>query len=1060
MKMGKKFRLLALSIIAFCLFCLQISECYAEKYAVLVSTEEVFRDDQAAHSEFWYDLFLLYETLIRQGYTHEHIYVLYAEGQDFISSYPRFRVGDSHPEWLDKISQVTDYNNHRESIENIFSWLKTGNDQEKIPKMTVDDDLFFWWLGHGREQDSGCPAAKFTIVNHDYGPGPPFDPKYEGVHHYLTSPVTDTEIRGYLDGLNYKTLCVFFPGCNSGGIIDEFEDQNTIVMTAAPCGEEAKSKQFAYLYDVWNNEFNYHLYCALNGSDPMGNPISGSAVKFSECDQILWGLGSILGEVFSYLQDNMEFSKPQLSDIGGLAAEYVIFNVDNEEPVQKCNASKFHAGNNIFVPANSCDGYDSYQLMQDFGKEYISMISWMDPRTGKWQSNYWFFGRLSGNPFPIEKGQVYRITMLKEKMVFDNPCLAEDFLYTLPADPDYSDKAQAQEAVDSAYLEEDVRRVLYRHIDDWLPDPVDQQSPEGTSVIETRNVQDIWQQRITAGIFGRLSKVMIHVAEPGSAKFFVNVGAPWQSDNHDFETVISAQETGWLSIDTHSANINLNPGDQFSIGIQGVPSPLQTPWKDNENGMLYKNYNWNYTMGYKFTPLKSGYITRLGGYFNGTKTVSLWDSGGKKLTSVPVTSSYNWSYADIAPVAVTAGQTYTVEAYLAGSGGCQRYWVQPTFPRTHGDVTIQGSCYAYGNTYPVGVASYYSMYGQVDIGFETGASLGVYRSDSSTYEGGELWSGPSSQHPEYDLAFQTFMLPGEQPSVQTPWSDHENGYLYKNYNWNYTMGYKFIPETDGYITKLGGYFNGTKTVSLWDPSGRKLTSAPVTSSYNWSYADIAPVAVTAGQTYTVAAYLAGSGGCQRYWVQPTFPRTHGDVTIRGSCYAYGNTYPVGVSSYYSMYGQVDIGFVSSPLQTPWKDNENGTSYTDLGWNYTMGYSFIPQVDGKITKIGGLFKGIKKITIWDDDQQKILVTTMSSDNNWRFVDILPLSLMAGKTYTIAAHLAGSGGSCRVLTEPLPKSYGDIEILGSRYVYGDGFPVGEYAWIMYGQVDIGFVADRFE
>ena len=51
--------------------------------------------------------------------------------------------------------------------------------------------------------------------------------------------------------------------------------------------------------------------------------------------------------------------------------------------------------------------------------------------------------------------------------------------------------------------------------------------------------------------------------------FFVNTGAPWQSDTHDFQTNLSLV-SGWNSVDVSSAGIPVSVGAQFTIGIQGL----------------------------------------------------------------------------------------------------------------------------------------------------------------------------------------------------------------------------------------------------------------------------------------------------------------------------------------------------------------------------------------------------------------------------------------------------------------------------------------------------------
>lgn len=83
-----------------------------------------------------------------------------------------------------------------------------------------------------------------------------------------------------------------------------------------------------------------------------------------------------------------------------------------------------------------------------------------------------------------------------------------------------------------------------------------------------------WQQEVRVGIAGQLTRVEIDINNPGSAFFFINVGSPWQTDANDFQATITASNTGTLSIDVSSANINLNVDDRFVIGIQGTDQGL------------------------------------------------------------------------------------------------------------------------------------------------------------------------------------------------------------------------------------------------------------------------------------------------------------------------------------------------------------------------------------------------------------------------------------------------------------------------------------------------------
>lgn len=149
---------------------------------------------------------------------------------------------------------------------------------------------------------------------------------------------------------------------------------------------------------------------------------------------------------------------------------------------------------------------------------------------------------------------------------------------------------------------------------------------------------------------------------------------------------------------------------------------------------------------------------------------------------------------------------------------------------------------------------------------------------------------------------------------QTPWGSNSGAPTGINNGWNYALGYHFTPSVGGVVTKLGGYFNGTKTVRLFNKtSGTQLAAAIVSSNNNWSYSTITPVAVVAGETYTVAAYLSGSDGSYKSLVSSNyFPNTYGNITIEGSTFAVTSSDPdtrPTNSALKIMYGQADIEFV-------------------------------------------------------------------------------------------------------------------------------------------------------
>ncbi|RJP30933.1 MAG: hypothetical protein C4547_16030 [Phycisphaerales bacterium] len=98
---------------------------------------------------------------------------------------------------------------------------------------------------------------------------------------------------------------------------------------------------------------------------------------------------------------------------------------------------------------------------------------------------------------------------------------------------------------------------------------LDQQSPVGNTGFNGSSDTLTWQQEVNVGIAGLLSRVEVNINNPGRADFFINVGPPWQTDPHDFSIILEANVRDWVSVDVSSANIQLDVGDRFVIGIKG-----------------------------------------------------------------------------------------------------------------------------------------------------------------------------------------------------------------------------------------------------------------------------------------------------------------------------------------------------------------------------------------------------------------------------------------------------------------------------------------------------------
>jgi hypothetical protein len=301
----------------------------------------------------------------------------------------------------------------------------------------------------------------------------------------------------------------------------------------------------------------------------------------------------------------------------------------------------------------------------------------------------------------------------------------------------------------------------------------------------------------------------------------------------------------------------------------GASGPMYQP----ADGVLNTDVSWNYNMGYGFTPNKALTVTSLGGFFNGTKSVYLYNrSTGAVVASATVTAANSWGYSTITPVTLSAGTPYSIAVYLAGSGGAYRSGVA-AMPRALADATIDGSCYRSASAAePCSSAMVESTnYGMADFKYAAGGG-------------------------------------GTNPLYQPA-----DGNLNTDVSWNYNMGYGFTPNKTITVSSLGGFFNGTKTVRLYNRStGAVLASAAVTSANFWAYTAITPVTLAAGTPYSVSVYLSGSGGAYRSGLS-SMPTSLADATINGTCYRSASTAEPCASSGLqggTNYGMADIKYTT------------------------------------------------------------------------------------------------------------------------------------------------------
>lgn len=117
------------------------------------------------------------------------------------------------------------------------------------------------------------------------------------------------------------------------------------------------------------------------------------------------------------------------------------------------------------------------------------------------------------------------------------------------------------------------------------------------------------------------------------------------------------------------------------------PNPETTPVASITGGQLTHNWPRTSADGYHFTPLAPGEITALGGHFQGTSRVRLFDrKTGAVLAEATVTSGNTWRFIDLpVPVRVESGRQYTVAAYLSGGSSTRP---DMRFPKIIGSIRI------------------------------------------------------------------------------------------------------------------------------------------------------------------------------------------------------------------------------------------------------------------------------------------------------------------------------------------------------------------------------------
>jgi hypothetical protein len=263
------------------LFVVLSSGC-AQKYAVLVSANEVTYDDISYHSVWWYDLFIQYKMLVENGFEEDKIYVLYGSGTDFNTAHADMNATTQFGH------TITDMAVDKANVQSVFNTLSGQVDG--------NDYVYVWWMGHGGGYGVDSCDLSMSISN-------------------TGETVTDTEFVSYLSAVaSYNKRSVAIMTCHAGGMADNLNiaGSKTVVLTSSTCAESSYERLLSLVCNgLFHADFNYTLATALLEQDPCGT------IVLSDYD----GNGCVsLSEAHQYNSAEMTTSTPQISDPDAIAA--------------------------------------------------------------------------------------------------------------------------------------------------------------------------------------------------------------------------------------------------------------------------------------------------------------------------------------------------------------------------------------------------------------------------------------------------------------------------------------------------------------------------------------------------------------------------------------------------------------------------------------------------------------------------------------------------------------------------------------------------------------------
>lgn len=222
----------------------------AERYAVLISSSAA-----PFYPEFFFDVVLMREALIGNGFPANNIFVLYGNGADYNDlNYPAARYRPA--------PAITDMSATMANVQQIFSDLANGTNGR--PQLTDQDLLFVYTFDHGGDTDPLTGDAISTLCLGD-------------------GNMRADDFATAVDQVDYAHRIFCMQQCHSGGFISHLENDHTVILTAAQAThtshptDDTAEEEWIGGTEYTHAEFTFYLLSALNGQDLLGNYANADA---------------------------------------------------------------------------------------------------------------------------------------------------------------------------------------------------------------------------------------------------------------------------------------------------------------------------------------------------------------------------------------------------------------------------------------------------------------------------------------------------------------------------------------------------------------------------------------------------------------------------------------------------------------------------------------------------------------------------------------------------------------------------------------------------------------